>query len=106
MGRTNPSLIDTVGEPEEIASPFLDHLRTKLHLESRPTAVAGLDYGIDLKPSVLPVVIVRNGNDRRTAYPGILLNNRSNDQNASAYITAPRRNGAPGNSIGALGEVK
>ena len=39
-------------------------------------------------------------------YPGILLNSRSSDQNASAYISAPRRNGAPGSSIGALSDVK
>ncbi len=39
-------------------------------------------------------------------YPGILLNSRSSDQNASAYIRAPSRNGAPGSSIGALSDVK
>ena len=39
-------------------------------------------------------------------YPYILLNSLSTDTNASAYITAPSRNGAPGSSIGALGDVK
>lgn len=39
-------------------------------------------------------------------YPGILLNNLKSDQNASAYITAPSRKGAPGSSIGAFGDVK
>ena len=42
----------------------------------------------------------------RSPYAGILLNSRSSDQNASAYMTAPSRNGAPGSSIGAFGEVK
>lgn len=39
-------------------------------------------------------------------YPGILRNSLSTDQNASAYITAPSKNGAPGNWTGALAEVK
>ncbi len=43
---------------------------------------------------------------RMPPYPGILLNNLTSDQNASPYITAPSRNGAPGSSTGAPGEVK
>ena len=43
---------------------------------------------------------------RMGSYSGILLNSLMTDQNASAYMIAPSRNGAPGNSIGALGDVK
>ncbi len=39
-------------------------------------------------------------------YPGILRNSLDSDQNASPYITAPSRNGAPGSSTGAAGDVK
>jgi hypothetical protein len=58
-----------------------------------------------LRRNLTTGVDCRTGGDT-PPYPGILRNNLSTDQNASAYINAPSRNGAPGSSIGALGEVK
>ena len=49
---------------------------------------------------------IEEGREAVQGYAGIRRNSFISDQKASAYITAPSRKGAPGNSIGALSEVK
>ena len=76
-----------------------DHLREVDRRLAKPVARA-------LRAAKLAAKGCEDGGGERRSYPGILLNSLTSDTNASTYIAAPSRNGAPGSSYGAAGDVK